>query len=162
MSDDWPRVSCARGQDPASETGSGTQELVARTLSAVWACEGRALRLSVYFCGDAEMRELHEQWLGDASSTDVLSFPLEDSVAASDESAEGELIVCVEYARTCASQYGNTLHAELALYVVHGALHLLGYDDRDDRSRVDMIGAEQRVLERLHLDVRGRHDTRDV
>jgi probable rRNA maturation factor len=137
--------------------GDRVSSFVARVLAAAWQQEARSLRLSVYFCADGPMRELHWRFLGDDSATDVLSFPLAGGVSA-EQAADGELVVCVDFAVAAAAKYGNTVAAELALYLAHGALHLLGYDDHDRNAARRMRRAEKRVLDALGLSVKGRHD----
>ena len=106
----------------------------------------------VALVNDAEIRRLNEQFHQKDSPTDVLSFPLvaeEESEGAWDPDGEGpmaELVVSVDTARREADQRGLTLKSELALYLVHGVLHLIGYDDMDEVARERMRKAEIRHL----------------
>ena len=85
------------------------------------------------------MARLHEQFLGRKGPTDVLSFP------------DGEIVVSGDTAlREARSRGVEPLH-ELVLYVVHGALHLAGHDDRRPRDRARMRDAERRILRELGL-----------
>jgi probable rRNA maturation factor len=102
------------------------------------------IALSVVFVGDAALSRLHGRWLGDASRTDVLSFDLSD-----ERSQAGELFVSTTSARRVAAERGVAAQRELALYLVHGALHLCGYDDRAPRVRARMRRAETAVLRAL-------------
>lgn len=147
----WPAVT---GGDAALAA------LASRVLDAVWREEGHALRLSVCFCDDAAIGALHARFFGDPTPTDVISFPLEADAnqASSGEQAEGEVVVSVEFARCSAAEQGNTVDDEVALYVVHGALHLLGYDDVDPVERRAMKRAEKRVLDAVGVAVRGRFE----
>ncbi len=160
----WPQVEIQAALDAVGVLPDPAETLVTRALEAVWSEEGRRLRLSVYVCGDAESAAVHAQFLDDAEPTDVISFPLSlesesaDGDAASGELADGELVVNLECACRRSREYGNTVEAEFVLYVVHGALHLLGYDDVDDTSRATMKVAERRALLRVDLHVCGRHD----
>ncbi len=82
--------------------------------------------LSVSFVTPQEMAELHEQYAGEAGSTDVLSFPLgEDGLL-------GDVIVCPDEAQR---NNPNDSLGELRLLVVHGVLHLLGYDHEEEEER---------------------------
>ncbi|MBX3463863.1 MAG: rRNA maturation RNase YbeY [Planctomycetes bacterium] len=103
------------------------------------------LPVSLLLTDDAEIADLHARHLGDAAPTDVISFGIDGGA---------ELVVSVETARRCAREHGHTLRAELALYVVHGILHTVGYDDLRARDRVRMRAAEHEVLRRLRLRVR--------
>ena len=77
--------------------------------------------------------------------TDVMSFDLGDD----ENGPAGELYVSVDRARAVAAERGVSLERELTLYVVHGALHLCGFDDHEESERERMRGAEREVMERL-------------
>ena len=100
--------------------------------------------VSLLLTDDAEIGVLHGQHLGDPSATDVMSFELD---------GEAEIVVSVETARRIAEERGHEARAEIALYIVHGLLHTLGYDDVRVRDRRRMRRAEQVVLQRLGLRV---------
>lgn len=100
--------------------------------------------VSLLLTDDAEIGVLHDQHLGDPSATDVMSFELD---------GEAEIVVSVETARRIAAERGHEARAEIALYIVHGLLHTLGYDDVRVRDRRRMRAAEQVVLQRLGLHV---------
>lgn len=102
------------------------------------------LQVSLLLTDDAEIACLHEQFLGDPTPTDVISFDL-DGVA--------ELVVSVQTAKRCSASHGHTLRAEVALYVVHGILHVCGFDDVRARDRLAMRAAERAVLCALGLRV---------
>lgn len=103
------------------------------------------LPVSLLITDDAEIAALHARFLGDATPTDVISFLLDDAA---------ELVVSRETARRSARTHGHTIRAELALYIVHGILHLTGFDDVRARDRVRMRAAENEVMHRLRLRVR--------
>jgi probable rRNA maturation factor len=110
---------------------------------------GRAgLPVSVVLVSDRELARLHGRYLGDPAPTDVLAFDLGGEGAERGAPA-GELYVSVERARAVARERGLAPDRELALYVVHGCLHLCGFDDRRPRARARMRAAEREVLERL-------------
>lgn len=100
--------------------------------------------VSLLLTDDAGIAALHGAHLGDPSPTDVMSFAVDDGA---------EVVVSVETARRVARTHGHTVRAEVALYVVHGLLHTLGYDDTTKRARTRMRAAERAVLRRLALDV---------
>jgi probable rRNA maturation factor len=94
--------------------------------------EGR--KVVVALVDDETIAELHERYLDVKGPTDVLSFP------------HGEIVVSGDTARREAEARGIPPLHELVLYVVHGALHLAGYDDKTPKSRRRMRAAERRVL----------------
>jgi len=103
-----------------------------------------AMPVSLLLTDDAEIGALHDAHLGDPSATDVMSFELD---------GEAEIVVSVETARRIARARGHAPRAEIALYIVHGLLHTLGYDDVRVRDRRRMRIAEQVVLQQLGLQV---------
>ena len=154
--DGWPKLDLADGLALEPFSASELDALVRKVLCTVWRVEGRSLR----FCDEQEICRLHETYLGDPSPTDVMSFPYGSLPAGAppEESCEAELIVNLDMAKDAAAEHGNSPKAELALYLVHGALHLLGYDDQETAALLKMKKAEQRVLEALGLEVRNRLD----
>jgi len=101
--------------------------------------------LSLVFLTDRELAELHDRHLGDPSVTDVITFSGEPSVGSA-----GELCVSADAARRQAPRNGpETFSRELALYVVHGWLHLAGYDDLAPARKRAMRRAETRAMNLL-------------
>jgi len=116
---------------------------------------GRALRsqglvrgsLHVAVVGDTVMRRQHRRWLGEDSTTDVLTFDLRD--VPKKGFVEGELLVCSALARRRARADRRDWKPELLLYVVHGCLHLSGRDDCDESQAARMHRIEDRILSSL-------------
>src|SRR4029079_18930677 len=82
--------------------------------------------VSLAFVDNATLHRLNKQFLDHDEPTDVITFPLSGAGA---KTLEGELVIGVEVAREAAAERGHAVGVELALYVVHGVLHLCGYDD---------------------------------
>jgi probable rRNA maturation factor len=93
------------------------------------------------------MAELHAQFMGIPSPTDVLTFPLDHDEKGS--VIAGEVVVCVPEARRQAKARGVAVERELLLYALHGMLHLCGYDDRTDAAFRTMHRTEDRILTQL-------------
>jgi len=100
--------------------------------------------LSVVFLDDPAIARVHADFMEDPSPTDVITFPADPEM----ESA-GEILVSVDQAIERAAELGVPFSRELGLYLVHGWLHLAGYDDRTDDARAEMRQAEARALELL-------------
>ncbi len=100
--------------------------------------------LSIAILDFAEMGALHERFFDDPSPTDVITF---DGEVALGEA--GEICVCADVARDYAAAHGRELVGELALYLVHGYLHLAGFDDRTAEDRRRMRAAEREAMEIL-------------
>jgi probable rRNA maturation factor len=98
--------------------------------------------ISVAVVDDPIIRELNRRYLEHDYPTDVLSFVLERE----GDLLEGEVVVSAETARRTAARLGWPAEHELLLYVVHGTLHLAGYDDLSPESQAQMRQQERRVL----------------
>ena len=92
---------------------------------------------------DAAIRRVNRERLGHDWATDVCTFPMEEPFLW------GELVVSTQTARREARQRGIPFERELALYVIHGVLHLRGLDDRTPAGRSRMRSAEARCLAKL-------------
>ena len=116
---------------------------VVRTVLAFAARE--ELAVSLLLTDDREIGAIHAAHLGDPSPTDVISF---------DDDGDGaEIVVSVQTAHRIARARGHAGRAEVALYIVHGLLHVLGWNDTNRRERVRMRRAERECLARLGLEV---------
>lgn len=105
--------------------------------------EGHAqVELSLSFVTDAEIAELHERYMHEPGPTDVLTFPLdEDDVTEEGLRMLGDVVIAPAVAAT-----NNPADpaAELRLLVVHGVLHILGYDHEQDGERAEMWARQER------------------
>lgn len=92
---------------------------------------------------------MNKKYLGRAYATDVLAFDAREHAGRAPARATlaGDIIISVDVARTNARLYGVPFTRELALYVIHGILHLLGYDDHTPRDVKRMRRKEQQLLE---------------
>lgn len=109
--------------------------------------------LSLVIVGDEEMSRLHESYRAEAGTTDVLSFPYEDD-GLDEEMAGylGDVILCYEQAARQGEAEGHSAQDELDLLAIHGALHLLGYDDETPDEKARMWERQRAVLAALGLD----------
>jgi len=111
----------------------------------------------VRLTSDAEVHALNSEWRGKDKPTNVLSFPmaepdeLEISDAAGPELMLGDVILARGVCAAEAADKGIPLESHAAHLMVHGTLHLLGYDHMDDDSAADMEARESRALARLGI-----------
>lgn len=80
-----------------------------------------------------ELSEVHGKFLDDPTATDVITFD------------HGEIIVSADMAKEKASGFGHSTEVELLLYVIHGLLHLGGYNDKSDREFEEMSAIQERI-----------------
>jgi probable rRNA maturation factor len=106
--------------------------------------------LSILVTGDEQVQELNRRYAGDDHATDVLSFSLEEgeAFAAPPDGLRrlGEVVISCDTARRQAQAAGHFLEDELAHLLVHGILHLLGYDHGEDVTEREMRAVEQSIL----------------
>jgi probable rRNA maturation factor len=91
-------------------------------------------QISVLIVSDRKIASLHRQFMNESGSTDVITFQ------------HGEIFISAETARRNARRFGNTVARELCLCVVHGLLHLHGFDDRDEASARKMRIVQRKIL----------------
>jgi rRNA maturation RNase YbeY len=118
--------------------------LAART---VLTAERRAAALSISFLGRDRMRTLNRKWTGRDTVTDVLAFPL----PLPDGSLAGDIYICPWLAAREARARGVPVRQELIRLVIHGVLHVLGYDhpEDEDRMKSPMWKRQERLVRRV-------------
>ena len=101
--------------------------------------------LSIALVGDREMRPLNAKYRKKRQTTDVLSFFVEDQ-PRSGAILLGDVVISVEQARRQAAQGGKTLKSEMVTLLIHGILHLLGYDHEKSPRQAQIMFAYERKL----------------
>jgi probable rRNA maturation factor len=102
--------------------------------------------VSLAFVDNLTIHQLNKRYLRHDEPTDVLSFPLSEPNA---RRLAGELVIGAEVAQVEAENRGHPVQAELALYVIHGLLHLCGYDDKTPAGAAAMHQRELHYLQQL-------------
>ena len=139
------RISIASPQEIVPIDRAGMRETVRTVLDGEDVADAE---ISLAFVDNPTIHRLNQRYLQHDEPTDVLSFPLSEPNAAK---LAGELVLGVEVAAEQAAARGHDVQAELALYVIHGLLHLCGYDDHDDADRAAMRERERHYLGQLGL-----------
>jgi len=117
----------------------------------------RPVELSVRLTGDNQVRELNAEWRGKDRPTNVLSFPLaetrdlQDANVVGPELLLGDIILARGVCEAEAAEKGVTVEQHATHLIVHGTLHLLGYDHHADDEAADMEAREVRALDRLGI-----------
>jgi probable rRNA maturation factor len=136
-----PRISVRNLQRKISLNAAGLEKFAAK---AVRCCLERHKRketelsrlreIFVWLISDRRMSRLHRQFLGQKGPTDVLTFQ------------HGEIFISVETAKRHGRVFGHSLMRELQLYIVHGLLHLHGFDDRTQAEARKMRRMQGQIL----------------
>ena len=119
--------------------------------------EDRPVEISVTLTGDEKVRELNAHWRGKDKPTNVLSFPMADerdlsrTTLADSELLLGDIILARGVCEAEATERGVSVEDHATHLLVHGTLHLLGYDHHDDSDAADMEAREVRALARLGI-----------
>jgi probable rRNA maturation factor len=124
----------------------GLKKIAASILTVLEQSQGE---LSVALVGDQEMRPLNAKYRKKNKTTDVLSFPA-DPAMPSKAALLGDVIISVEQAKRQAEERKTSLKIEMVTLLIHGILHLLGYDhERSQRQAKIMATLEQKLLSHL-------------
>ena len=99
--------------------------------------------LSISFTDDPRMRGLNRFWRNIDRTTDVLSFPQR---GGPDYSLLGDIVISLDTAKRHSDNYGNTVHEEIKKLLVHGILHLLGYDHKKKKEKEIMREKEMNLM----------------
>jgi probable rRNA maturation factor len=107
--------------------------------------------LSVLLVDEDTMSAYHEKYMGEPGPTDVLSFPMDELRPPEDEDEPpvgllGDIVLCPAVTDRQAREHGRSASAEAEYLLVHGILHLLGYDHADDAERTEMFGLKDKLL----------------
>ena len=108
--------------------------------------------LSILLVDEDTMSSYHEKWMGEPGPTDVLSFPMDELRPPGDddeppEGLLGDVVLCPAVTTRQATEHGRTADAEAEYLLVHGILHLLGFDHATDVERSEMFGLKDTILQ---------------
>ena len=111
--------------------------------------------LTIVITDDEQLQALNRQFLGIDAPTDVLSFPAEDADPDTQGVYLGDILISYPQARAQSTSGGHTILDEVQLLVVHGVLHLLGYDHAEDAEKEKMWAIQAEILQSLGCSILG-------
>ena len=126
-------------------TTTWVRHVIFKTLKA----EKTSMNVNVLITGDRQIRKLNKRFLKHDYATDVISFHLNENL--------GEVVVSADFARRYSKRHGIPYKEELARYLVHGTLHLLGYDDKKKKDFKKMYKRQEQILNQCGRSPKGRH-----
>ena len=109
--------------------------------------------ITIILTDDAQIHELNKQYRGIDAPTDVLSFPSGDTDPDSNRLYLGDVVISYPRAQAQAEAGGHPVEAELQLLVVHGVLHLSGYDHIEEQGKLRMRAAQTEILVLLECEI---------
>lgn len=145
------------------------EALVTQVVDKVLDFEGceEEYEVSISFVNNEEIRSLNMEYRGIDKETDVLSFPMlefneeeleeelleeeEDVEYLEEEIALGDIVISMEKALEQSAEYGHSFNRELAFLLVHGMLHLLGYDHEVEASKGEIFEKQEEILREMNL-----------
>ena len=95
---------------------------------------GKLPVVEINFVDDQEIARVHQEFMDLPDATDVITF------------GHGEILISTETAQNYGRKYGNSTDQELALYIIHGLLHLNGHEDASEKGAADMKNIQERIL----------------
>jgi len=142
--------------DAAWNAIPGLEELTRRAASATFAATGidpRDFETAILFADDAHVAELNAHWRGKSGPTNVLSFPAPEGVRVPDGEPRplGDIVLASGVTAREAAELAKPLNAHACHLIIHGLLHLLGYDHEDEAEAAEMEGLERDILKGLGI-----------
>lgn len=108
------------------------------------------VELSILAVDEEEMSRLHVEWMDEEGPTDVLSFPIDELRPGQEfiegKSTLGDVVLCPVVAERQAKNAGHATEIELEILLVHGILHLMGFDHAEPAEEVEMFGLQQKII----------------
>ncbi len=109
--------------------------------------------LSILLVDEDTMSAYHQKYLGEPGPTDVLSFPMDELRPPADDDEEapegllGDIVLCPAVTGRQATEHGRSADEEAEYLLVHGLLHLLGYDHAEAEEKAEMFGLKDKLLQ---------------
>jgi probable rRNA maturation factor len=124
---------------------------VKKLISSILKVEKKNAELNLVFTDNKKIKKINKTFLGHNFATDVISFGYNN--VSLENNISGEIIISVEMAVKLAQKLKCTIEGEIALYLVHGLLHLLGYNDKLKKDARKMHQREKELLSMYGYDV---------
>lgn len=145
-------INISNEQDEYAVDAAALEGLAGSVLAVEGADE--EAELSIGIVDEQRMAGLNEKYAGVAGATDVLAFPFDEGVDDIESDPEeplllGDVVLCPAVAARNAAEYESTVDAEMSMLLVHGVLHLLGYDHGEADDEKIMRARETELLERF-------------
>ena len=108
--------------------------------------------LSILLVDEDTMSSYHEKYMGEPGPTDVLSFPMDELRVPTDgeeppEGLLGDIVLCPSVTNRQAAEHGRSADAEAEYLLVHGMLHLLGFDHAEPEEKAEMFGLKDKIID---------------
>ena len=151
------QIQISRSLDVAPENRRSLRLLLQQAIRVALqsACSQEKATISLVLSDDAQLQELNRQYLGIDAPTDVLSFPSGEIDPETQQYYLGDVLISYPRAISQADAGGHPLEAEVQLLVVHGVLHLCGYDHGEPDEKAKMWQLQAEILRQLNSRILG-------
>jgi probable rRNA maturation factor len=105
--------------------------------------------ITILLTSDVHIQQLHRDYMGIDTPTDVMTFPADPVEGETD--AGGDIVISVEQAAEQGPEHGLTKEQEIEFLIVHGLLHLCGWDDHDDDDRASMLDYQAKMIREFDI-----------
>lgn len=123
------------------------KRLISRWLKEIASRNGQKIgELNYIFCSDSYLLDINRQYLGHDYYTDIITFDNRDEYTGNSK-ISGDIFISIDTIEANASEYGEGFDRELHRVIAHGLLHLVGFDDTDDKLQKEMTAQENAALE---------------
>lgn len=110
------------------------------------------VEFNIIFVDNNKIHEINREYRGIDRVTDVISFALEDNLEVElEHRVLGDIYICVERAHEQAEEYGHSFLREISFLMIHGLLHLLGYDHMEKEEEKVMFGLQEEILDEFGI-----------
>jgi len=109
--------------------------------------------ISLAFIDEEEISDIYNEYFGYAQSTDVLSFNSNTIDPETGYLILGEILICLPFVENQANNLNNSIDSEISLLIIHGLLHLLGYDHVEDSKKKEMWKLQAEILKQLNISI---------
>ena len=149
-----------------NDEGAVNEQMMDRLKEAASACTELDVEINLSFVSLEEIHELNRTYRGVDSPTDVLSFPMFESIEELEEACEaaveepdedgqtvplGDVVICMDKIEEQAKEFGHTKERETVYLFTHSVLHLLGYDHETEEDKRQMRAREEEIMDELGL-----------
>ena len=106
------------------------------------------IKINLIFCDNEKLNSFKREYFDDNVLTDIVTFPIEN-----DNDLEAEIYISVEMAKINADEFNVSLNNELSRLIIHGVLHLIGFNDDTDVEKKNMFSKQEEIISNFKKDV---------
>ena len=106
------------------------------------------VKINLIFCDNDKLNSFKREYFNDDVLTDIVTFPIKN-----DNDLEAEIYISIEMAKINADEFNVSLNNELSRLIIHGVLHLIGFNDDTEDSKKIMFSKQEKIISNFHKDV---------